>query len=134
MNVLLIDNLTRIQNGIKFKSKYVKVKRNKLTMEVLNLLYKNGFINGFFCSEQNPYDIFVYLKYVNSKPVFKKFKYFSKPSRMIYCSALEIKKNLLKNGFFVISTSCNGLFLSGFLSDNFYNFKNGGTLLFQVIL
>ena len=76
---LLSDMLARIQNGLLLRRHSVCVPRSRLSVEVLKVLYKDGFISGYAISEEDYNLIVVFLKYNDNKPVFRKFKLLSAP-------------------------------------------------------
>ena len=130
---LLADMLARIQNGILLRRHSVNVKRSRLCLEVLKLLYKEGFINGYSISDEDSTSFLVFPKYIDNKPVFKRFKLISLPSRRRYVSARIVSKVLVKSGFFVLSTSKNSLIATNSIGcDN--TIHVGGELLFQIII
>jgi ribosomal protein S8 len=131
---ILGDTLVRIQNSLVLKEKYVKVFRNKLILDVVNLLYINGFINGYFFVKNDPFYIYIVLKYINSQSVFQKFQIFSKPSKSIYCSKKIIQNKIKNKGFIVISTSYHGLVITNYNLINYNKIICGGKLLFKIVL
>lgn len=126
----LNDCLKRIENASLQKKSQVIVFKNKLVILVLYFLYKEGYINGF--SILNTTQIVVFLKYVENKPMFKKFKIFLKPGRKTYMKWNEItkyyKNNMNISSKFVLSTS-NGIMN---LTQSYMK-KFGGLLLFKII-
>jgi len=130
---LLGDMLARVQNGLLLRRHSVYVQRSRLIVEVLKVLYKDGFINGFAIFEENCNLIVVFLKYVDNKPVFQKFKLLSSPSRRNYISARRLLQFISKDGIFVLSTSNYGV-ISTISIANHSQKTIGGELLFQIIL
>jgi len=130
----LYSLLSNIQSGIVVRHKLVHVKRTKMNLEVLNLLYSEGFINGFSISENKPHHICVFLKYVDDKPVLRKFRIISTSSKRVYVSYETIVKQLANNGLFVLSTNRYGLTLTDdYLRHSDIFIRTGGELLFQII-
>jgi len=127
--------LSNIQTGIIVKHFVVNVPRTKLNLEVLNLLYVEGFIDGFGLSKTDPKNsVAVFLRYREGIGVLKKLKLISTPSKRIYISYDDIVKKLVHAGFFVISTSTDGVICSDAYIKRTDRFpKSGGELLFQVI-
>src|SRR4051812_32709173 len=101
----LCNLLSNIQSGIIVRHHLVHVRRTKFNLEVLRFLEAQGFINGIFISEQKLNTVSVFLKYYDNKPVLKKLKVISLPSKRTYVNYNTIIKHLTKNGLFVISTS-----------------------------
>ena len=58
----LANLLSNIQSGIIVRHKIVNVKRTKLNLEVLRLLYNEGFIEGFSVSQSKLHNFSVFLK------------------------------------------------------------------------
>jgi ribosomal protein S8 len=133
MSPLASNALAIITSGYKNRRLLVRVKKSKLVIQILNLFYNNGFIRGFSFSVTSPYEIIVFLKYVDSKPILKKFQILSSSGRRTYCKSSYILTRLVNNGFFVISTSTLGLVttlqLLAVRKDN----KTGGELLFKIL-
>lgn len=130
----LSNLLSNIQTGVTVRHKVVNVKRTKLNLEVLRLLYSEGFIDGYSLSSNKINHLSVFLKYVNGKPVLRRLRIISVPSRRIFVNYNTIVKNLSKTGLFVISTSKFGLIFSDSYFKDSEKFINvGGELLFQVI-
>lgn len=69
--------------NVALRSRFLTVflKKTDFILELLDLLYVNGFIRGFSIRETN---IIVYLKYRNSKPVISSLKIISKPGHRIF--------------------------------------------------
>lgn len=130
----LANLLSNIQSGVTVRHKVVNVKRTKLNLEVLRLLYDEGFIDGYSLSSDKLDFLSVHLKYVNNKPVLKKLRIISIPSRRVFVNYNTIMKSLAKTGVFVISTSKFGLVCSdSYFKDNEKMINVGGELLFQII-
>jgi ribosomal protein S8 len=105
-----------------------------MNLEVLNLLYSEGFINGFSISETKPHNICVFLKYLDEKPVLQRFRIISTSSKRVYVSYETIVKQLVNNGLFVVSTNKYGLTLTDdYLRHSDVLMRIGGELLFQII-
>lgn len=130
----LYNLLSNIQTGIIVRHKNIDVKRTRLNLEVLNLLYREGFIDGFSISLNKPNNVCVFLKYINERPVLRELKVISVPSKRIYVSYETIMRDLVNRGVFVISTNQYGLVLADDFVKNYETFsKTGGELLFQII-
>lgn len=130
----LSNLLSNIQSGITVRHKIVNVKRTKLNLEVLKLLYEEGFIDGFSISSNKPLNFSVFLKYNEGVPVLKKLRIISLSTRRVYVNYNTIMKKLSRTGIFVISTSRYGLVCSDSYFNNDERLLNmGGELLFQII-
>lgn len=100
-----------IRNGSIAHRKSIFHPKNSLCVQILTVLYKEGYINGFRNSPQDSNTLEIFLKYSNGKPVLKKINPSSKPGRRIYISVKTLWK---------LKTSLLTLILStpkGLLSD-----------------
>lgn len=126
--------LSNIQTGLTVRHQITHVRRTRINLEVLKLLYSEGFINGFSISDKKPNNISVFLKYKNGLPVIKRLKIISIPSKKVFVSYNTIVKDLVFTGVFVLSTNHYGLVISDSFVKNPDNFiKTGGEVLFQII-
>lgn len=132
---LLADMLARIQNGLILRRHFVFVQRSNFCIEVLKLLYKKGFINGFAVSDVDIHKLIVFLKYVDNKPVFSKFKLFSSPSKPFFMSFNKILRFVSRKSVFFVNTSNYGIVDSHFFfnNNNLPSKKVGGFLLFEIL-
>jgi len=133
MSPLASNALAIITSGYKNRRLLVRVKKSKLVIQILNIFYNNGFIRGFSLSLTSPYEIIVFLKYVDSKPILKKFQILSSGGRRTYCKSSYVLNRLVNNGFFVMSTSTLGLVTSLQLLAMRNTIKTGGELLFKIV-
>ena len=112
--------------SISFRS-YVHVPTTKLNLQMLGLLYKNGYIRGFHYNNKR---IQVFLKYNNYlKPVLRNIKIISTPGKKVIIShktLCQLKKNI---GFFVINSN-KGLIT---LEEALFKYKIGGEILCKII-
>ncbi len=123
MTDLLSDFIIRLKNGYRNQKQVIYIIKTKICFNILTLLYKEGYINGFKVCEQNNL-IEVYLKYINNLPVITDIKIISKPSKKIYSRV----KDLDKKSKIVLTTS------KGILMNKDAKFFNiGGKMLFQII-
>lgn len=127
MNILLIQMLFIIKNGYHLKKKHVKIyKFNNFSLNVLNFLYKNGYILTYnFDSNTNCINIF--LKYYRGKSAFSTLYIISKVHKNVYVTVDLLAKYQNNLGTFVISTSKGILSLEQALKLNI-----GGKLLFYI--
>ena len=96
-----------IKNGQKSKKNSVKLYRKNICEIFLNLLWDEGFINGYRIISREKIEIF--LKYSNTgDPAINSIKFISKPSRRVYCSVKQIWK-LDSNKTFIIFSTIDGL-------------------------
>jgi small subunit ribosomal protein S8 len=117
--------VNNIKNGQKSKKSFVINKRNNLSISLLNVLWKEGFILGYTVEDKNKLKIF--LKYKNSNSALKFIQVLSKPSKKIYFSSSKLWKLQINFGVAVISTS------KGFLTLNECKRLNIGGELFIVL-
>jgi len=80
-NFELADLVSRLRLGSRSHYVYGYVRRNNLSLSLLQLLYHNGFIRGFFCDKLT---IKVFFKYYHGKPVLRKLTLITRPSRRAY--------------------------------------------------
>ena len=107
------DMLTIIRNGLKVNKKEVVVKSSKLNKSILEILKRDGYIEGFQEFSEKTVKgelgkklrLQIFLKYYKDVPVITHIEKISKPGRRVYIKADEI--NPVKNGLgiAIISTS-----------------------------
>ena len=97
----IADALIRIKNGYIVGAESVLVKYSKLTLAVLKLLEKEGYL-GKVTKESN--NIKVELKYNDRAPSITDLKRVSKPSLRIYKRVKEIPRVMGGLGIAIIST------------------------------
>lgn len=124
----LISNMASIiKVGSTAKHLDVTVQNSKLCINVLDVLYRLGYIRGF--AIQNKRFIKVFLKYADNKPVIRNINVVSTPGRRIYLGYKALEADLKKkgSGFYVISTS------KGLLTDEeSVMFGKGGEVLLKI--
>lgn len=82
----------------------IGVKRSKIIINILKLLYENGVIRGYVIFNES---IIVYLKYYHNKSVFTSLQIVSSPSKRVYWSLNKLHLRYNNNnfsGFYIIST------------------------------
>lgn len=86
INNSLIDGLSVIKNGYRFKLETVLVNKSKKMLGFLRVLKKNGFIRNFLVLSNNETKLKIYLKYsVEGISAIQDIKIISTPSNYIYC-------------------------------------------------
>lgn len=80
-NYSLGDMVSRLRVAAKARRKSVDVLNTKLSLNVLDVLYKNGVIRGFFIVDSGK--VRVFLKYYQNKPVFFNMLLVSTPGRKV---------------------------------------------------
>ena len=82
-NYLLAEFVTRMRVSSKKHFKSFKMIKSKFILELVNILYKAGFIRGFFIlKEEN--NLLIYLKYNNKRASFYSVELISKPGKRVY--------------------------------------------------
>jgi small subunit ribosomal protein S8 len=115
-----------INGSISYKST-VQVPSTKVNLQIINLLYLEGFIRGF---SNNSRRVNVFLKYNEFlKPVIKHIKIISKSGRRVFISRKTLSKLPINKGTFFISTN-HGLITSNTALNKL---KIGGEVVFKII-
>ena len=74
--------------GYKSRSTFITMKLNTENLKILNYFYKKSWIRHYLIKNDNK--IFVYLRYINNKPLFYNIELVSTPGNRIY---LQKKSN-----------------------------------------
>jgi small subunit ribosomal protein S8 len=132
MNINLIKLLSKLKNASFSRQESMFVGYSQLSLEIVKLLYREGFIQSFFVlkDESKLNDklvINITLRYLNNKPIFKTLKIISTPSSSKYLNIKDLSKISSKKMVLFLSTN-KGL-LTGLESKMH---KTGGKLLFTV--
>ena len=133
MNITLIQLLLKLKNASLARKEIVTIKYNKLCLDLLKLLYLEGFIQSFNIQTINsPFlkkqlQISITLRYFYNKPIFKNLKIVSKPSYVKYLKLKDLCKIVDKKSVLFLSTN-KGLLTSLDCKKH----QIGGTLLFIV--
>nr|YP_010507808.1 ribosomal protein S8 [Phytophthora hedraiandra]UXG55919.1 ribosomal protein S8 [Phytophthora hedraiandra] len=97
-----LSNLfSKIKNGYLAKKSKIIQQKSKQSINILNILVKEGFIKSYKINSKNQLDI--YLKYRKNKAVITDIKRLSKPGKRLYIANKDLYKK--KTGFYIISTS-----------------------------
>nr|YP_010394924.1 ribosomal protein S8 [Phytophthora aleatoria]DAZ89361.1 TPA_asm: ribosomal protein S8 [Phytophthora aleatoria] len=97
-----LSNLfSKIKNGYLAKKSKIIQQKSKQSINILNILIKEGFIKSYKINSKNQLDI--YLKYRKNKAVIIDIKRLSKPGKRLYITNKDLYKK--KTGFYIISTS-----------------------------
>nr|YP_010507963.1 ribosomal protein S8 [Phytophthora humicola]UXG56303.1 ribosomal protein S8 [Phytophthora humicola] len=100
-----LSNLfSKIKNGYLAKKSKIVQQNSKQSINILNILVKEGFIKSYKINSKNQLDI--YLKYKKNKAVITEIKRLSKPGKRLYITNKDLYKK--KTGFYIISSS-NGI-------------------------
>lgn len=116
--------MNTLKNGQNSNKSSVLCSLNNVNISLLNVLWEEGFINGYFLNSSS---IKVVLKYNKSKSLIKFVKFFSKPSQKVFISSSMIWKLNDKLGIYVLSTN-KGLLTS----KKCKKYKLGGLLMFFI--
>ena len=93
--------IINLKNGQNSKKSFIYVSSNSINISLLNILWEEGFINGF-SSKNKKFKVF--LKYNNSNSLISYVRFFSKPSMNVYITSNMLWKLNDKLGVFVLST------------------------------
>ena len=110
MKDYLNDLLTRIKNGQRAGLDIIQLHPNmpRICYDVLNILYEEGYIYGFFedtGSLKKKKKSYIYLKYkYKGSPVIEGIFSVSTPGRRIYLSTKVLWKPKTSTGIFILST------------------------------
>ena len=123
MNTTFVYSLINLKNSSILKKKVTTLHYNEFLLNVLKLLYKEGFIVSYKVKLKK---VDVYLKYSCDNIGFlDNLKLMSKPSKLNYISILDVCRFTEKKKIFLVSTNTG-------LKNNFDCKKSnvGGKLLF----
>jgi small subunit ribosomal protein S8 len=124
---LLSNMISIIKVGYNSRHLQVVVQNSKICANVLNILYRLGYIRGYIVKDKK--NIIVLLKYINNKPVIRNVGVVSTPGRRTYLKCCKLSSIMKKkdSGFLILSTS------KGLLTDEeSLLFKTGGEVLVKV--
>lgn len=131
MNVYNIGNLvSQLNIGAKRRYRFIFIKKIKIYLDIIHILYVNGFIRTYHIKGNL---IRVYFKYTLGQKFWRELQIISRPGKRVYWSLPVLTKNYNKNnftGFYIISTS------EGLLTSNsiLLNKHISGEVLIKVIL
>lgn len=126
MNSSTINFLNNIRNSIFASNKKAQFFSNKLTLKLVEILYKKGYILSYKQIKTNNFvKIQIVFKDKNMKNLFSGLKICSSSSRKVFLSLNQISKIEAKNKLFLFSTN-KGILDCKDCKKN----KIGGILLF----
>lgn len=101
--------ISQIKNGKQAGLKTIELSEpvSKFCIDILNILYKEGFINGFYykTNTKNEKKIVISLKYTRTgQNVINSIKQISKPGKRVYTSIKILWKVKSGFGIFILST------------------------------
>ncbi|HMZ54677.1 MAG: 30S ribosomal protein S8 [Nitrospira sp.] len=103
----IADLLVRLGNAARRRQDVVKIPVSKVKRQILNILGREGFIQGFDEQKENGHPMFsVQLRYVDeARPMITGMRRVSKPGRRVYVGREDVPKVRNGIGLAVISTS-----------------------------
>ena len=131
MNINLIKLLLQLKNASLVKREVVRFNCNLLCLELLKLLYNEGFIQSFKIESKNVFNnekqfqTTIMLRYSYNKPALNTLRIISTPSHSKYLTLKDISKVQDRKNILFLSTN-KGLLTGLQCKKN----KIGGTLLF----
>lgn len=100
----IADLLTRIRNAKSARHRFVDFRPSKIKMEIVKVLYEQGFIDKFMVNEEKG-QARVFLKYAGGRePVIKGLDRMSSPSLRRYVGYRQIPKIYGGMGIAILST------------------------------
>jgi len=117
-----------INNGLLARKKSVIHPQKNICTNVLKVMYKEGYINGFRTYPLDTRCFEIFFKYHGGKPVINKIQSISKPGRRVYVSVDTLWKLETSLLTIIVSTS------KGILSDKqCRKFSQGGEVLCVIV-
>ena len=104
MCVTLIKALNKLKNASLLNKEFVYLNFDLKYFEILKVLYKEGFIQGYQIDKDN-YQIVVYLRFFQNKFVIDRLKFLSVPSSHRFLSYSELCMISNKKTFILLSTN-----------------------------
>ena len=101
----LWNMLANLKNGLRSNKSFILQRKKKIFLNVLNVLWDEGFILGYkdFNSKNNI--LIIFLKYNNNTPCIQHIKLISKPSKKIYYSTETLWKIESSTGLIILTTN-----------------------------
>jgi ribosomal protein S8 len=96
---------SNIKNAQLSKKKIIFQKKNFICIEILNLLWDEGFILGYKTCKSNSGILKIFLKYTNKIPTINSLIMLTKPGSRFYYSSKQIWKLNLTKGLVILSTN-----------------------------
>jgi len=105
-----LSNLfSKIKNGYLSNKSKITQQKSKQSVNILNILVREGFIKSYKISPIHSNQLEIYLKYKNNQSVLTEIKRMSKPGKRLYIKNKDLY--IKKKGFYILSTS------TGILTD-----------------
>lgn len=93
--------VSKLYTGCLRKASLVKVPYTKSWLEILDILYKEGFIQNYIIADNK---IYIYFRYLNGKNSIRMLKNLIKPSHMIYTKYKNLWLFRRSSGILILST------------------------------
>jgi small subunit ribosomal protein S8 len=100
MNNIIANLFSGLKNGSLINKKKIVQQYSKKSINILNILIKEGFIKNYIIKENK---IIIFLKYKNNKSIFQNIKYIKNKEKNIYIKNKDLYK--IKKNFLLISTT-----------------------------
>ncbi|MBC7260668.1 MAG: 30S ribosomal protein S8 [Anaerolineae bacterium] len=102
----IADMLTRINNAVAVRKRYVVIPASKLKVEIARVLKAEGYIDHYDLTKDRPQPMLrIQLKYTkDNEPVLTGMRRISKPGRRVYTKRQDIPLVLSGLGIAVLST------------------------------
>lgn len=101
----MINFASILNQAIKHNKNICKVPLTNVNLEILKILYANGFIYSYTL-DYRKLKVLVALNIVGDANSMRQIKIVSKPSKPIYYTVKQLKNRIIKEGrFFILSTS-----------------------------
>lgn len=124
MNKIITFLLSTIKNGSAQYKKNITIPYSKNSLNLCDLLYKNGYITSFRHLNNK---IDVSLKYLEKTPNIIKITLYSKPGRRLYLSCDQLLEKYSLQDFVIVSTKY------GFLTIiDAYQMRVGGQIICKI--
>ncbi len=105
-----LSNLfSKIKNGYLSNKSKITQQKSKQSVNILNILVREGFIKSYKIASTNQNQLKIYLKYKNNQAVLTEIKRISKPGKRLYIKNKDLY--IKKKGIYILSTS------TGILTD-----------------
>jgi small subunit ribosomal protein S8 len=103
----IADMLARIRNAVMARHDYVDVPASRIKLEMVRILKREGFINGYEVREEGPKKtIRIHLAYTeNGEPLITGLQRVSKPGLRVYVKRGQIPRVYGGLGIAILSTS-----------------------------
>ena len=100
------EMIAQIQNGLLVGRNSIAITRNSTTMQVANILLREGYIEAIINSSNNSNFIAIILKYKSDgNPVITGLQRISRPGLRVYVNSKELPRVLDGMGLVLLSTS-----------------------------